>query len=144
MKFTTSIVAILSVALIAFECSAAPPGGPRGEKGKNANEQRGERGKGAAGKGQGPGAQRDPAQMVARMMKEFDKDGDSKLNARELTALLTSMRERRGSGEKPGQAAGQRRAQGQKPGAAGKGQRRQGADGKKTPGGERPKRPAAE
>ncbi len=134
MKFTTSIVAILSVAMIALECSAAPPAAQRGER------------------GQGNAGQRDPAQMVTRMMEEFDKDGDSKLNARELTALLTSMRERRDNGEKPGQAAGQRRGPGQKPGAAGKdgqnqagkGQRRQGADGKKTPGGERPKRPAAE
>ena len=38
----------------------------------------------------------DPARMVERMMQEFDKDGDQKLDATELTALLSKLRDLRG------------------------------------------------
>ncbi|MCP4785076.1 MAG: hypothetical protein GY903_32455 [Fuerstiella sp.] len=133
MKYTTPLVAILSVALLAVSCSAEPPGRQRGERAPGANGQR------RAGEGQrgGAGASRDPQQMVARMMKEFDKDGDSKLNTRELTAMFTSMRERRDSGEGPGAAAGR------KPGGTQRrGQKGEGKPGK--PGGQKPKRPVAE
>ncbi len=47
--------------------------------------------------GQGRGMQQmDPARLAARMLETFDKDGDKKLNAEELTALLTQMRSGRG------------------------------------------------
>lgn len=140
MRFSIAIVAVLSVALITVECSAEPPGRQRGEKGKNGTAQRGDRAKGARGQGQ----QRDPAEMATKMMKEFDKDGDSKLNPRELLAMLTSMQERRAAGGKPG-ADGQRKGPGQKPEGAGKGGpggKRQGN--KPAGGGKKPKRPAAE
>ncbi|HAY82172.1 MAG TPA: hypothetical protein DCY79_20395, partial [Planctomycetaceae bacterium] len=42
-----------------------------------------------------------PEQIAARMLKEFDQDNDQKLDAKELAALLTSMRQRRGGG-RPG------------------------------------------
>ncbi len=149
MKYTTPFVAILSVALIAVSCSAEPPGRQRGERAQGANGQR------RAGEGQRPGggAQRDPQQMVARMMKEFDKDGDSKLNTRELTAMFASMRERRSSGEGPGASAGRKPGAGQQQRGAGKGgqkpganrQRGQKGEGKPgRPGGQKPRRPVAE
>ena len=47
---------------------------------------------GAAGK---QGGDRDPAKMDSVMMQKFDKDGDKKLNVEELTAMMTSMQERR-------------------------------------------------
>ncbi len=76
--------------------------------------------------------QRDPAKMVARIMTEFDKDGDEKLDKTELAAWLKVMRERRGQGMRPGGKAGK--------GKAGKGKR--GSEGR--PGGELPIRPEAE
>ena len=65
-------------------------------------------GKGGAGQGKkgGPGGQdrgqRDPEEMVKRMIKQFDKDGDKALNARELMAMFKQMREGRGQ-RGPGQ-----------------------------------------
>ncbi len=41
----------------------------------------------------GPAA-KDPAEMVAKMLSEFDSDGDSLLNTRELTAMFTAIRQR--------------------------------------------------
>ncbi|WP_404310337.1 EF-hand domain-containing protein [Neorhodopirellula lusitana] len=41
----------------------------------------------------------DPAKIAERMMQSFDKDGDQKLDQTELTAMLTSLRERRGGRE---------------------------------------------
>lgn len=150
MKFTTTIVAIMSVALLAAECSAQPPGRQRGEKGQNAAAgKRGERGQRGMGRGQDGAAQRSPADMAAKMMKEFDKDGDSKLSTRELVALLTAMQERRAAGGMAG-ANGQRKGPGQKPEGAGggkaggKGQRGKGQGDKPVGGGQKPKRPDAE
>ncbi|MDG1895197.1 MAG: EF-hand domain-containing protein [Fuerstiella sp.] len=149
MKYTTPIVAVLSVVLLAGTCIAEPPGRQRGERAKGANGQR----RASEGQRPGGGAERDPKQMVARMMKEFDKDGDSKLNAAELTAMLTSMRDRRGSGERPGGASGRKpgagpqqkgpEKNGQKPGE----NRKRGQNGNGKPakaGGQTPKRPASE
>jgi len=142
MKFTTVIVAILSTALIAAECSAEPPGRQRGQKG--------ERG---MARGQNGAAQRDPAEMAKKMMTEFDKDGDSKLNARELVAMLTAMQERRAAAGQPA-ADGKRRGSEQKPSGAGtgkgagnagkKGQRGKGKENSPVGGGLRPKRPSAD
>ena len=157
MKFTTSIIAVLTLALVVSECSAQPPGRKRGEQDRNAAGQGGRRKQRTEGQQRpdGPGRSsegRDPAQLVARAMKEFDKDGDSKLNLSELTAFVTAMRERRSSGDTNAQS-GQRRGPGQKSESAGKGKPVKGAGGKSgrsksgdtgTPGGEKPKRPAAE
>lgn len=41
------------------------------------------------------GAARNPEAIVKNMMKEFDKDGDMKLDIKELTAMFASMRQRR-------------------------------------------------
>jgi hypothetical protein len=89
--------------------------------------------------------------MVARLMQEFDKDGDQKLDSTELTALLTSMRDRRGGAgqgqtrkARPGQARpGQARPGQGRPGAEGQ-RRGRGAEDAGNPGGERPERPKDE
>jgi len=132
-------VAVLAFAWIAVDCSAAPPEGKRGPGAREGGQGGGERAQQRGG---------DAAMMVTRMIQEFDKDGDQKLDAQELTALLTSMRERRGAGGvRPGQVGGKGAGQG-----AGNMRQRPGGDGKRNrgdgeanrPGGERPKRPAAE
>lgn len=61
------------------------------------------RAEGQAGAADRQRGNRDPAKMASLMMEKFDKDGDAKLNAEELTALLTFMQERRGQ---PGGSAG--------------------------------------
>ncbi len=143
-------LSILSVVLLAYDASAQAPG-------KRPDGQRGPAQKGAGQQGRGgPAAERDPAQMVARMMEEFDKDGDQKLDAKELTALLTSMRDRRGGAGQAGAGQGQAK-QGRpgqaRPGQARPGQGRPGAAGQRrgpagedagNPGGERPARPQDE
>ncbi len=60
------------------------------------------KGKGKGGKGKGQGRGGDPAQMAARMIEMFDKDGDDALNVKELTEALTAMMERRGAGKGKG------------------------------------------
>ena len=108
----------------------------------------------------------DPSQIIARMMEEFDADQDSKLDLQELTALLQSLRDRRGQGRtgqgrtgqgrtgqgRTGQGSPEQDAAGQgrlggagkgRPDGAGKG-RRGSADGQASPGGEKPKRPAVQ
>ena len=67
-----------------------------------------------------------PEQMVARMIEEFDSDGDDKLNAEELQKMMMAMRERRGAGM-------QRRLGGQG--------RPSPRDTSASPGGEQPQRP---
>lgn len=151
MKRIAMTLALLSGALFTFTAMAQPPGkgkrgGAQAEKGGlgGAGQARGQRG-GPGGQRGGPGGG-DPAQMVAKMMSEFDKDGDQKLDVTELTALFTAMRERRGQagqgrpgtgqgqqGRRPGGAGGQRPGGGQRPDGAGKG-RPDGA-GKGGPGG---------
>ena len=69
-----------------------------------------------------------PEQIAARMIEEFDADGDEKLNAEELQKMMTTMRERRGAGM-------QRR-----PGGQGRLSPR---DRNASPGGQEPKRPSA-
>jgi len=144
----TTTLAVLTLAWIAVDCSAAPPEGMRGQRAREGGQGGGERVQQRGG---------DPAQMIARMMQEFDKDGDQKLDTRELTALMTSMRERRAGaagaggaragGARPGRPAGNGAGKGagnlrQRPGGDGK--RKQGAGENNRPGGERPKRPVAE
>ena len=83
MKHITTKIALMLVATIAVECQA--------EKPKRDRQQQGQR--------QRPGKQRpgakDPAQMAAQMMAKFDTNSDNKLNSTELTAMFTSIRERR-------------------------------------------------
>ena len=45
----------------------------------------------------------DPAMFVSRLMKQFDTDGDQKLDMKELTTLMTDLRDRRQSGGITGQ-----------------------------------------
>ncbi len=135
MRQIIPVLAIFCTALVASECSAQPPQRPGAQR------------PGGRRPG-GPGGERDPAQMVARLIKEFDKDGDEKLDAKELTAMLKSMRERRGgrpgagapSGQRPGGPEGRRPGGPQKSG----GKRPGGTDDGAAPGGERPKRPSSE
>lgn len=170
MKFTAIFAAVMSVALFSADCFAQPPGRQRaansGKPGAQNGErpqrgergQRGPKGQGAEGQRQRPqagqGQQRDPAELAARMMKEFDKDGDNKLNPQELVALLTSMRDRRMSADGAA-GGGQRGGRGQRPEGAGKGGGpkaggpKAGGKGSQrtsqagTPGGQKPKRPTS-
>ena len=125
MKLLLPALAALSLFLFTNDSTAQPPG--KGEK--NANGQR-RQGQGRPGQG---GFQMDLAQMATRAIQQFDKDGGSKLDARELTAFMTAMRDRRMGG-------GQGRP-GMERGKSGKGQR---LDGSKAAGGEKPKRPPVE
>lgn len=101
------------------------------------------------------GPMRDPAQMVAMMMEKFDADGDQKLNAEELTAMLTFLRKRPGQlgmqGGRPGAMGGQRpggqgpRPEG-RPGAGRPDAKRPGSgadDQQDEAGGVKPRRPGA-
>ena len=152
MKLVTTTLALLAVAILATDASAEPPGKAVGKRGENRAQ---------AGSGGGSGGQRDPSQIIARMMEEFDADQDSKLDLQELTALLQSLRDRRGQGRtgqgrtgqgRTGQGSPEQDAAGQgrlggagkgRPDGAGKG-RRGSADGQASPGGEKPKRPAVQ
>ncbi|MGI9470602.1 MAG: hypothetical protein ACR2NZ_03650 [Rubripirellula sp.] len=162
MKILTLTMIVLATTMVAETSFAEENQGPgqRRQRGAQANGQQ-RQGPGGQQR-QGPGGQRggdrDPATMVARLMEQFDKNGDKKLDMTELTAMMTSMRERggaqRGQGQGRGQgAAGQGR--GQRPGGQGgagqggagqgKGQRQgRGPDGDAAAGGKRPKRPDAE
>jgi len=139
------------MAIIVCVCWAEPQSRPEGKRGAGVKGQR------RAGQGQrqkGGGVERDPAQMVAHMMKEFDKDGDNKLDVRELTAMFTTMRQRRSEGSRAGGA--ERRPGGNagkkplrdggdngKKGAPSRIRRTRGGD-EAIPGGDKPKRPSAE
>lgn len=141
MKFLTPLAALMALSLIVSEIQAQPPGRGKGKPPAGQN--------GGPGRRPGPGMDRDPAQMVQRMIEQYDQDGDQKLDARELTAMFTAMRERRGNGSgRPGAGPeGARRRpedgkQGQRPQGAGK---RRGAEEKEgNAGGEKPRRPPAE
>lgn len=156
MKNLAIAAALLSAVLFTLEANAEPPGkggsgkrgagqGQKGGFGGGTGQARGQRPGGGQGR---PGAGMDPAQMVARMMQQFDKDGDKKLDLTELTALLTEMRNRRGGmqrGGRGGPGAGQGRSRdGQGRPAGGKGRRGGGAEGQNDIGGAKPKRPAIE
>ena len=158
MKRIGFLVAVLALGCFSAFTEAEPPG-KQGGPGAGQRGQRSARGGQQAGQGAG---QRDPAKMVQVMMQRFDTDGDQKLDTKELTALLTAMRERggqagRGGGQGQQGQAGRRGGPGQagqgQAGQAGKGNRPQGAAGgrrgqqgqeKAAPGGQRPRRPGAE
>ena len=131
MRFAATLIALVSLAFSAGNAKAQPPEQSDRPKNKAAQSRRTQ--------------DRDPAQMVARLMQEFDKDGDQKLDVQELTAALTFMKNRRSGSDRPGSA--QRTQQGQRgprnsPGG------RKGTNGKQgrgdkagVPGGAKPKRP---
>lgn len=125
MKRLILSLALVSTALFVSTVSAEKP-------------EQGAKGKRAAAEGRPGGPQRDPAKMVARIMGEFDKDGDEKLDKTELTAWLKVMHERRVQGMRRGGQAGKG-----KPGAAGK-RKRGGAEAESRPGGDLPVRPEGE
>ncbi|MDB4614596.1 EF-hand domain-containing protein [bacterium] len=150
MKLGIPLIAILSLCFLAAEVTAQPTAaqskgkrsaqGKSGAKGKAGGKSRsGEKGKGRAGQG----GQRDIGQMVARMMKEFDKDGDQKLNTTELTALMKTMQERRGGQMGQQSRAGQRPGDSEKAKGKGKGKGKNKSKSSDAPatGGQKPKRP---
>ena len=129
--------AIVVLALFSSTASAQPEGkrGPgKGGPGKGA-QFKGKPGQAPQGRPEGRGP-RNPEEMVKRMIAQFDKDGDQKLDAKELMALLTQMRQRGPQG-RPGQGA-----PGRGPGAGGfgpgKGGPGKGGAGKGGPGGRGP------
>lgn len=134
---------MISVAILTVAFAATPALGQEGKKGRDARKP-GERRpseRRPSERRPGAAAQRDPAQMVARLIREFDKDNDQKLNAAELTAMLKSMRDRRGNfgGDmRRGGPAGRR------PGGLGTDvDRRRRMENREAgkPGGDRPRRP---
>lgn len=140
-----AVPAMTSVAL------AQPPGG-FGGKGAGGFNGKGKGGSGLQGKGGLAGKGRmtgsaDPAALAARLLQEFDKDGDQALNVRELTAALKSLSERRGmmggAGKGNGGLAGKGKGNGTG-GFAGKGKGSGGFAGKgnsPSSGSVKPKRP---
>ena len=81
-----ALVAVPAMSTYALGADAAAPGG---------------KGKGGAG---GPAA--DPETLAARMIQEFDKDGDKALNQEELTAAIRASHERAGQGKVGGAGGG--------------------------------------
>ena len=140
MKNVTLSLTLLFVGLLAYDSPAQEPGkrlgGQRGQAENGAN-----RGPERQGRG-GLAAERDPAQLVARLMQEFDKDGDQKLDSKELTAMMISLRDRRGGAVRDG-AQGRPGKSRRRPGSDGQ-QRNRGGDAAGNPGGEKPRRPEAE
>ena len=70
---------------------------------------KGKRGGRKGGGGKGP----KPAELAAKLIREFDKDGDNALNAAELTKAVEALREMRGGRGKRG-AGGAGRGKGGK------------------------------
>ncbi|MEO2048242.1 MAG: hypothetical protein ABGX16_16945 [Pirellulales bacterium] len=149
------LMAIFFVTSIVHECSAQAPERQQ-QRGQRRQAANGERRSGEGRRSPGPDRERDPAQMVARMMQQFDQDGDNKLDQAELTKLFIFMRERRGQGKKIGADSGRkrggkasqrgRRPDGKNPQKSGKNQQRRfnGGNDKAKPGGEIPNRPPTE
>lgn len=127
MKRLILSLAIASTTLLATTASAENPE-------KAAQKKRPAAAEGRAG--------RNPEMMVARIIEEFDKDNDQKLDKTELAAWLKAMQQRRGEliGKlgKPG--AGKPGAGKLGPGKKGK----RAADDQAAPGGDSPKRPESE
>lgn len=141
MKRLILSLTLLSAACFTIPAVADPPDEGTPRKRPSAAERRG-------GPPGGP-PQRDPAKMVERIMSEFDKDGDQKLDKTELIAWATAMNERRAQflGRR-GEAGQGRLGQGKpgkgRPGGQGNGKKRRGIDPEGTPGGDQPVLPDAE
>ena len=130
-------VTLLVIALFAAPSLAQPGPGEKGQRPANAG---GPQKPGARPQGRPRPQGISPEQIAARLMQEFDKDNDQKLNTKELAALLTSMRQRRGGMRPGGNPPNGRPGQ---PGPRNRPQRPAG-DKPGRPGGQAPKRPAAE
>lgn len=162
MKRLSSLLSIALISVLALELPAqdAEKRGRRGERpaaGQDAegqtpqgrmrpqgNRDAGNRSEGNRGLAGPRGG--DPAAIVTRLMKEFDKDEDQKLDATELTALLAFMRDRGGQMRSAGGLglAAQRPGVGQRPGKPGdarSSRNRRSNDPAGEPGGDQPKRP---
>lgn len=125
--------------------------GSRDAQGKGAQGPGGQAGPagriGQGRRGPGGGQNGDPAAFVGKMIERFDQDGDQKLDAQELAALLQEMRQRRGAGGGPG--AGRPGTDGSSSGRPGRrpqgdrarSKRDTGSDQLGAPGGDKPKRP---
>ncbi|MCM2370347.1 hypothetical protein [Aporhodopirellula aestuarii] len=144
MKTFATLMTVSLALLFACPTQAQTPNRPFAQRDGNA---KGQDRDGAERRARGGMTDMDPAQMVGRLIQQFDKDGDEKLDAKELTALLTMMRERRGQmggeGNRPPFARDGEQA-GQKFREMGERRRRLGNDTNADAGGDLPKRPAAE
>lgn len=129
MKTLTFSISLFALLVLADPGLAGPPvDGKRGENAGDAPRRMDAR-RAAENR---PGAE----EMAKRMMEQFDKDGDRKLDSTELVAALTAVQERM-AGRRPGT----------RPDARGGEARRRaprGGDANKAPGGDRPRRPNAE
>lgn len=139
MRYKMTLATLLAASLMGAESFAGPPekGDGEGRPKFGQRDGAGRRGREDGARGpRGPRGDMDPQQFVARLMQQFDKDGDQKLDAKELTSMLTAMRERRGAG--PGMMG--------RPGAGkeGAGRRRPNNDDGGQPGGDKPRRPPVE
>ena len=138
--------AAVSLILASDSAAIADDENPRGirrlgaETGRRDLSERGLERQGQRRLGDGPPAGRDPAQFVTMLMRQFDKDGDQKLDSQELAALLTSMRDRQApmGGQQP---MGPMQANRFRPGGV---EGRRGGDGTDEAGGVTPKRPPVE
>ncbi len=93
---TTGAAAAALPTMSTIALGAEPQEGPgRGQAGGAGKG--GDAGKGKGGF-EGKGGMMDPEIMAARMIEQFDKDGDKALNKKELAAALKMMMERRGGG----------------------------------------------
>ena len=129
-RLTVSLAFLLIAALITDVSAEKPRKRPAG--GSEAGNDSG--GPGGPGFGGRPG--RDPAQLVTRMLGQFDKDGDQKLDATELKEMFSNMQQRRGRGMRQGRPGQRRGAEARR--------RRGGSETPATPGGDQPQRPPIE
>ena len=100
MKYFVTAIAVVLMSFATAECDA------QGKKeGKRAVQ--GNKGEGAQRrKGQG---QRSPKERVKRILQQFDKDGDEKLDEQELIAMFVAMQSR---DRRQGKAGGNRTGKG--------------------------------
>jgi len=118
-KFTGFSFALLAILLLNGAANAQEGKGKGGgQKGKAGARQRGGE-KSEQGPRRGGRAAQDPAKMVEEMLAKFDKDGDKKLDSKELVAMFTEMRQSRGA--RGGAGAGQGRRGGPGGGAGQRG-----------------------
>lgn len=86
----------------------------------------------------------DQHQFLTMLMRQFDKDDDQKLDSQELTALLTSLRERQAQMGGQGPLGPMQANRFRPSGPGGMEGRRGGGDGNDEAGGVSPKRPPVE
>jgi len=102
--------------------AVSTPSAQADQKGKKPGQGQGQKGKmGQKGQQAQRGQRPNTGAIAAKMIEKFDRNGDRALNAKELTAALTAMREQRGNRGGPGQGAGKGGAGRGGKGAAGRG-----------------------